>query len=150
MGNLNEKRCKINYKILYIWIFVKVITIFLFLYLLFKISNLREGFDDTSDVKTDINQIYNADIEAIWNLSSITTQLIAGWIIVPGNLVANDTLGVSNNRIEGGRGSIRNPNKIAKGQTKDWSIWNMTGTCGDIPETVKMMDMYLIFMIMVI
>jgi uncharacterized protein (UPF0333 family) len=96
-----------------------------------KYFNVKEGFDATSDMKAVINQVYNADIEAIRNLSSIASQLQAGGLTVPGNLIASDVLGVSNNRPEGGQISIRNPKKTAKGQTNNWAIWNMTGAYGD-------------------
>jgi hypothetical protein len=113
-------------------LYLLFLTIIIFYLLYCNIcSKTKEGFDATSDMKAVINQVYNADIEAIRNLSSIATQLQAGGITVPGNLIASDTLGVSNDRPEGGRISIRNPKKNGKGQTNDWSIWNMTGAYGD-------------------
>ena len=56
------------------------------------ICNNKEGFDVTSDIKAEINKIYNADIQAIRNLSDIATKLMAGGISVPGNLNINDNL----------------------------------------------------------
>jgi len=56
---------------------------------------------------------------------------MAGGLTVPGNLIASDVLGVSNDRPEGGQISIRNPKKSGKGQTNNWAIWNMTGGYGD-------------------
>jgi len=49
-------------------------------------SKTKEGFDATSDIKTAINQVYNADVEAIRNLSSIATSLLAGGLTIPGKL----------------------------------------------------------------
>jgi len=57
------------------------------IYLLYKDFNKKEGFDATSDMKAVIGQVYNADIEAIRNLSSIATKLQAGGLTVPGNLL---------------------------------------------------------------
>jgi len=64
------------------------ILIFIILgYLLYKDRTKKEGFDTTSDVKAVIGQVYNADIEAIRNLSSIATKLMTGGLTVPGNLL---------------------------------------------------------------
>jgi hypothetical protein len=64
------------------------ILIFIILgYLLYKDMTKKEGFDATSDMKAVINQVYNADIEAIRNLSSIASKLQAGGLTVPGNLL---------------------------------------------------------------
>jgi hypothetical protein len=113
-------------------LYLLFLTIIIFYLLYCNIcSKTKEGFDATSDMKAVINQVYNADIEAIRNLSSIATQLQAGGITVPGSLIASDVLGVSNNRPEGGQISIRNPKKSGKGQTNNWAIWNMTGAYGD-------------------
>ena len=54
---------------------------------MYKDLTKKEGFDATSDVKAVIGQVYNADIEAIRNLSSIASQLQAGGLTVPGNLL---------------------------------------------------------------
>jgi hypothetical protein len=68
-----------------------VIIIFYLIY--FKICNNKEGFDATSDMKDIINQVYNADIEAIRNLSSVATQLTTkGGLIVPGQLQITDSI----------------------------------------------------------
>jgi hypothetical protein len=83
-----------------------IITILLFLYLNFKIYNKNnkiEGFDTTSDIKQAINQIYNADIEAIRNLSSIASTLTtSGGLTVPGNLIVKQMLWTSGGTAGGG------------------------------------------------
>jgi len=72
----------------------------------------REGFDATSDMKAVINQVYNADIEAIRNLSSIATQLtISGGLVVPGSLKIASKLATNNldpnNMPDGWGGGLR-------------------------------------------
>lgn len=54
-----------------------------------KYFNVKEGFDLLSDAKTAVNQLYNADIEAIRNLSSIAAKLQTNGLTVPGNLIAD-------------------------------------------------------------
>jgi len=56
-----------------------------------KYFNVKEGFDATSDMKAVVNQVYNADIEAIRNLSSIATKLMAGGITIPGQMVVGNS-----------------------------------------------------------
>jgi hypothetical protein len=64
------------------------------MYLFYKNSNtVKEGFDTTSDIKTAINEVYKADVEAIRNLSNIATELkntngltIAGDTFVKGRI----------------------------------------------------------------
>ena len=68
------------------------ILIFIILgYLVYKDLTKKEGFDATSDatsdVKAAIGQVYNADIEAIRNLSEIASKLQQGGLTVPGNLL---------------------------------------------------------------
>ena len=68
------------------------ILIFLVLgYLLYK-DLTKEGFDTTDDIKTAVKTLYNADIQAIRNLSDIATKLVAGGLTVPGNLNVSGTL----------------------------------------------------------
>jgi len=77
-----------------------IITIILFLYLFYKINRKTENFDATSDIKTAINSVYNADVEAIRNLSSIASTLIAnGGLVVPGNLNITDTILVDTGKV---------------------------------------------------
>ena len=54
---------------------------------MYKDLTKKEGFDATSDIKAVIGQVYNADIEAIRNLSSIAAKLQVGGLTVPGNLL---------------------------------------------------------------
>jgi hypothetical protein len=56
-----------------------------------KYFNIKEGFDTTSDVKAAVNSLYNADIEAIRNLSSIASKLIAGGITIPGQITVGNS-----------------------------------------------------------
>jgi hypothetical protein len=56
-----------------------------------KYLNINEGFDATSDVKAAVNSLYNADIEAIRNLSSIASKLIAGGITIPGQITVGNS-----------------------------------------------------------
>ena len=73
-------------------IYLFFLTIIIFYLLYCNICSKKEGFDTTADVKTAINQVYNADIEAIRNLSSIASQLITGGLTVPGDLNITNNL----------------------------------------------------------
>jgi hypothetical protein len=77
-----------------------------------KYLNINEGFDATSDMKAVINQVYNADIEAIRNLSSIATQLTTnGGLVMPGSLKVASKLATNNldpnNMPDGWGGGLR-------------------------------------------
>ena len=79
-----------------------LVILFLFMIIFYKIYNLEnknnENFAVTDDIKTAINQVYTADIEAIRNLSSIATKLtISGGLVVPGKLQINDDITISGN-----------------------------------------------------
>jgi hypothetical protein len=95
-------------------------------------QNKNEGFQSTTTG-------YQADIEAIRNLSSIATQLttnnnltMPGILNITNSLSANDNISVTNKTVEGGRIRILNSLKDGKkDQTNDWSIWNMTGGYGN-------------------
>ena len=85
------------------------ITIILF-YISCKIYKIEkknnEKFDSISDTKVLINQVYNADIEAIRNLSSIASKLIKeGGLVVPGKLQVTDTLTAKALYSSGGTGA---------------------------------------------
>ena len=56
-------------------------------YLLYKDLTKKEGFDTTDDIKAAVKTLYNADIQAIRNLSDIATKLVAGGLTVPGNIL---------------------------------------------------------------
>jgi len=103
------------------------------LYVLYKIEFCnKEKFQSTTSG-------YQADVEAIRNLSSIATQLTSnntltmpGALNVTNSLSANDNISVKNKTNEGGRIRILNSLKDGKkDQTNDWSIWNMTGGYGN-------------------
>ena len=98
------------------------------LYVLYKIEFCnKEKFQSTATG-------YQADIEAIRNLSNIATQLTTNNTLtmpcalnVTNSLSANDNISVKNKTVEGGRIRILNSLKDGKkDQTNDWSIWNMT------------------------
>jgi hypothetical protein len=76
--------------------FIILLALFLILfYKIYKLENIKEGFDATSDMKAVINQVYNADIEAIRNLSSIATQLTTNnTLTMPGALNITNELSV--------------------------------------------------------
>jgi hypothetical protein len=48
-----------------------------------------EGFSAINDARQAVREIYNADIDAIRNLSTVATRLQAGGLTVPGTLTAN-------------------------------------------------------------
>ena len=75
-------------------LYLSFFTIIIFYLIYCSVCNKnKEGFDATSDMKAVINQVYNADIEAIRNLSSIATQLTTGGLTIPGTLnVRGDTI----------------------------------------------------------
>ena len=59
------------------------------MYLFYKIqksTNVKENFAVQDDVKAAINEVYQADVDAIRNLSAIATKLQAGGLTAAGNL----------------------------------------------------------------
>ena len=108
------------------------IILLCFIIYLYLNQNKNEGFQSTATG-------YQADIEAIRNLSSIATQLttnnnltMPGILNITNSLSANDNISVTNKTNEGGRIRILNSLKDGKkDQTNDWSIWNMTGGYGN-------------------
>jgi hypothetical protein len=106
--------------------------IILLCFIIYLYFNKSEKFQSTSSG-------YQADIEAIRNLSSIATQLttnnnltVPGILNITNSLSANDNISVTNKTNEGGRIRILNSLKDGKkDQTNDWSIWNMTGGYGN-------------------
>jgi hypothetical protein len=83
-------------------------TIIIFYLIYCSVCNKnKEGFDATSDMKAVINQVYNADIEAIRNLSSIATQLTTGGLTIPGTLNVSGITKV--NSLYTGGGTNNNP-----------------------------------------
>jgi hypothetical protein len=88
--------------------FLNLIIFYLLYCNLFK----KEGFQSTTDIKAAINTVYNADIEAIRNLSSIATQLTTNnSLTVPGNLQVTSKLSTNNldpnNMPDGWTGGLR-------------------------------------------
>lgn len=65
-------------------------------YLFYNQGQIKESMTDVSpDIKDAIKQIYNADVEAIRNLSNVATQLQAGGLVIPGDLSIKGKLTVS-------------------------------------------------------
>ena len=120
-------------------IFLIVISIVIaYLFMLYKIDCNADKIEKMTDTTTEtqikelIKQVYQADVEAIRNLSNVSTQLQAGGLAVPGQLNVRDNINVSNKTQEGGRLRVLNELKNGKAnQTNDWSIWNMTGIYGN-------------------
>ncbi len=106
-----------------------IIIFFVFIYMFFF---KNEGFQSTTTG-------YQADVEAIRNLSSIATQLTSnntvtmpGKLNITGGLGVNEGIEVKNNTDVGGRLSIQNTLKDGKkDQTNNWTLWNMTGGYGN-------------------
>ena len=112
------------------------IILLILIYLFYKIYKLEkknnEKFDSVSDTKALINQVYNADIEAIRNLSSIASKLIKeGGLVVPGKLQVNDQLTTNSDLILAGQNKwiVHTPDDqrrimyIAPFTNTDWD-WN--------------------------
>ena len=110
-------------------VFIVVIGICIILFFTsYSCSNNMEHFDATSDAaEAAVKKLYQADVGAIRTLADTATKLQAGSLTVPGVLSVIDNINVNNNTNEGGRIRIMNGLKTSAGQTKDWSIWNMTG-----------------------
>jgi hypothetical protein len=68
-----------------------IIVIIFMMYLFYKIQNptkenIKESFAVQDDVKAAINEVYQADVDAIRNLSAVATKLQAGGLTAAGNL----------------------------------------------------------------
>ena len=85
-------------------LYLLFISIIIFYLIYCKVCNkTNEGFDATSDMKEVINQVYNADIESIRNLSSVATQLTTqGGLVVPGKLQITDSVNLGDPAIMSG------------------------------------------------
>jgi cytoskeletal protein CcmA (bactofilin family) len=53
-----------------------------------------EGFASIDDARQAVREVYNADIDAIRNLSTVATKLQAGGLTIPGNLQVNESVNV--------------------------------------------------------
>ena len=71
-----------------------VAVIYLF-YLNFSNKNNIEKMSNSSTIKNEINQIYNADVQAIRNLAEISQKLQRGTLTIPGNLTVKGSLNVN-------------------------------------------------------
>jgi len=65
------------------------LIIIILIFYIIKIKNI-EKFAVADDVKEEINKVYQADLDAIRNLSAIASKLQAGGVTVPGNLTVTD------------------------------------------------------------
>ena len=54
-----------------------------------------EGFAAIDDARQAVREVYNADIDAIRNLSTVATKLQAGGLTIPGNLTVKDAINVT-------------------------------------------------------
>jgi len=68
-------------------IFINIMLIFYILY-----NKNIEKFAVTDDIKAEINKVYQADVDAIRNLSAIASKLQAGGVTVPGNLTVSSDI----------------------------------------------------------
>jgi hypothetical protein len=106
-------------------------------------ENVKESFVVQDDVKAAINEVYQADVDAIRNLSAVATKLQAGGLTVPGVLNLNQgqwiDFGSNDTTKEGNAGKIGysvfedSLNIIGKGKpgearrTTIWENVKMTG-----------------------
>ena len=69
------------------------------LYIVYKLRNIKkiEKMSNSSSIRNMINNIYNADIQAIRNLSEISKKLQSGGLTIPGNVRIKGTLHVDRN-----------------------------------------------------
>jgi len=66
---------------------LNILYVIVFVFILYFIYNkTTENFAVTDDVKSAINEVYKADVDAIRNLSAIASKLQAGSYTCPGNL----------------------------------------------------------------
>ena len=68
---------------------LKIVIIFMLLFLIFCIKNNFELFTDSQDIRKLISEEYQADFDAINNLSEISYQLQKNGMIVPADLIIN-------------------------------------------------------------
>ena len=81
-----------------IYFFISLIfNLFLFykFYELKKITNVKEHFAVQDDVKAAINEVYQADVDAVRNLSALAIKLQAGGLTVAGELKTDGGLTVA-------------------------------------------------------
>jgi hypothetical protein len=112
-----------KYKIVIILSFIAVI------YLLYQNSKIKETMVNTESesiedkIKEHVNKIYLADINAIRNLSKISTELQKGSLKIPGNLTVEGELVVNKNSTVKGNSDV-------KGQTTINSLYGGQSTGG--------------------
>lgn len=68
---------------------LKIVIIFMLLFLIFCQKNNFELFTDSQDIRKLISEEYQADFDAINNLSEISYQLQKNGMIVPADLIIN-------------------------------------------------------------
>lgn len=68
---------------------LKIVIIFMLLFLIIFRKNKLELFTDSPDITKIINNEYQADFDAINNLSEISYQLLRDGLIIPSDLIIN-------------------------------------------------------------
>ena len=69
---------------------LKIVIIFMLLFfIIFQKNKIHESFKNSDEIDTIINQEYQADYEAINNLSEISYQLLKDGMIVPSDVIIN-------------------------------------------------------------
>ena len=87
--------------------FILIILILFFLYFSWQINYLKNEHFSAS-ISDEINKIYQADIQAIRNLSSIAASLQAGVFTVPSNLTISENLTTKSLTTIGGNLNVNN------------------------------------------
>jgi hypothetical protein len=93
---MNNQKFNINY----IFIIIIIINLLLTIYLFFKLNKNNENFMSQS-ISDQIKTIYQADIQAIRNLSNVAASLQAGGYTIPGNLNVTGTTTNANLNVTG-------------------------------------------------
>jgi hypothetical protein len=100
-----------NFNLNNIFIIIICVNLLLTIYLLFKL-NKTEHFATPDQLNTSIKTIYQADIQAIRNLSDIALSLQKGGLTVPGNMSVTGVL--SNNSMDFGYGDTAREGSAGK------------------------------------
>jgi len=85
-----------------------LILVIAYVFAIYKIEKMANVTQLTQDqIKDMIKQIYLADVEAIRNLSNVSTQLQAGGLTIPGNLTVKGELNIvdANTKLSRGDGN---------------------------------------------
>jgi hypothetical protein len=80
----------------YNFIFIFILAIFIF-HIYWKTQNIEKMSNVPDNIKEAVRQVYNADVEAIRNLSEVAKKLQAGGLIHPGNLDVKGDIKIGGN-----------------------------------------------------